>query len=293
MAKKPAGASQDDSLSMGEVNLDDLSLDDEALFADLDNEVRLSDPEGLGDELGADDKAGEVNLDFSVTDETATPELSAPKGKSAKNGKNGKNGKAAKPGKAAAKGDSAELDLEDLNLGEATETRGTDQSMDLDLNLDDLNLDDLGSTPGGAKDGDDLLDLATSEGEGSGEEGLQLDLGEEGAEEAGAAVAMDSDLEEGLALPDDLDLNLEEHQAGAKAKPAAPGTADELDLDLDALSLAEEHEKEAAGAEESLELEPLEGLEAAEHQPAAPKAGAVEGTMGMLDMEELPPAGEG
>jgi flagellar motor switch protein FliN len=159
-------------MSLDDVKLDELSLDDDALFADLDNEVRL---EGAGDDsLSLGDK-DDLNLDFDVE--------ALPGGAKSGNGKH------------APTADDLDLNLDDATLGGG----------DLDLNLDDMGTGGSDLNLGGVGAGGDLnLDL----GEGSvGGAGDDLDLGGSSASAPGDALDLDiSDAGMGEELNLDMDM---------------------------------------------------------------------------------------
>ena len=229
MAQPTVESGQD--LSLNDMKLDELSLDDDALFADLDNEVRL---EGTGDgslSMGGKD---DLNLDFDV-EAVAKPKGAAP----AKSGN----------GKSADSGDALNLDLDDAKLGDGDlelnldelPGPGGDLKLDLDeeaagdLDLDlgegagDLNLDldepAAAKVSGGGAPRGDMLDLDLPDAGAGGD--LNLDLNEAPAA-AGSGDALDLDLPDAGLTGDDLDLDLEEPRAAAPEQ----ASGDTLDLDI-------------------------------------------------------------
>ncbi len=247
MASK--AATPTDDFSLDDIKLDDFPMEDNALFADLDNEMRAD---------GGKGKAGGYDLDLTLdvgegtSDETAMPALEEP----------------------------GELQLDDtmdldLNLDEPA--KGDAGGGDLDLNLDeapaadtgggdlDLNLDlDEGSKGSGDLDLDLKLEEAPSAEADGGDLDLNLDL-----DDSGKSAGGDVDLEMG-----DIDLNLDEPGALSADslsldEPETPGLSmedpNEPKFDLD---LPEEPSLDAPADEDDGISLTLAEPEAAE--PAAP-----------------------
>jgi flagellar motor switch/type III secretory pathway protein FliN len=270
-----------EDFSLDDIKLDDFPMEDNALFADLDNEMRADGGQG---KAGGD--ALDLNLDFDVKDEgSGMPALE-------------------EPGELKLD-DTLDLDLSlddapqadaagggdlDLNLDEPAKSGGGDD-LDIDLNLDldeapkadgggggdlDLNfdLDEAPQADGGADlDLDLKLDEAPSADTGGGGD-LDLDLNLD-LEESGQSAGGDLDLDVGT-----IDLNLDE--------PAVP-TADDLSLDEPgAPSLAME---EPGEPKFSLDLPEEPGLSldvSDEPSPGEPAAPELEGMSLSLAEPELP-----
>jgi flagellar motor switch protein FliN/FliY len=185
MAKKAASAGQD-NLSLDELKIDEFPLEDNALFSDLDNEMRAGG--GTGSDPGA--ALDDLNLDFDVKAEPA-PALDAPAESApddatdmdlslddAPKGGDEAGGLDFDLGESEAAPADAGSDELDLSLGdESAPAAGDAADLDLDLNLDGMS---------GAEAG---LDLDATAGD------LDLD-GELGAESAAPASGADLDLGE-------------------------------------------------------------------------------------------------
>jgi flagellar motor switch protein FliN len=275
-----ASGNQPDDLNL-DVNLDDFSLDDDQLFADLDNEVRLDADQDAGGAASDDlDLGADLDLDLGedagggagagsaaaggADDLDLGGDLDLDLGDEAGGGAGG--------GSAAA--DSADdLDLGgdvDLDLGdEAGDEPAGDQpaeagaadELDLD-NLGDVELD-LGDEPGAAAAPDDTLDLGADAG---GDVDLdldgELDLG--GAGQAGAGSDLELDQDEAAAGEIDLDL-------GDEGEGAAAGGGD-IELDLGDVGGAEP----AGGAVVGEELELPDDVELAFEPESGEGGGDVE-----------------
>lgn len=245
MADNQRGIEQDEDLGL-DANLDDLSLDDEDLFADLDDEMSLADEDvgqgETGQAAGAEegeDLLGDLDdLDLSVAEDDL-PDLDLSSADADLDDLEGE----------APAGD--DLDLESGEGDEAAAGSGGDD-LDLDLDAgssgDDLDLDldagggddlDFDLDAGG---GDDDLNLDLDTGGGGGEDldfGLALDEAETGADTGGED---DLGLEAGGGDEDlDFDLGLDEDTAG--------GEADAPDLDMDEGGM-EAGADEAAGSDD-------------------------------------------
>lgn len=225
-----------------DVNLDDFSLDDEQLFADLDNEVRLdadSESGGGEDELDLDSLGGDLDLDAGGSE-------TAPGGDDLDLGGDLDLGDEGGGADATSGGD--DLDLGDLDLELGDESAGAEAASggdELDLGGDlDLDLGDESGAANAAGEGDELdlggdldLDLGDESGgaeAGGSDEDLDLDLGDEG----GGADATSG--VEDLDLGGDLDLDLGDEGGGASA-----ASGEDIDLDLD---LGEEVAETAEGS---------------------------------------------
>jgi flagellar motor switch/type III secretory pathway protein FliN len=235
MASKAPTPQED--FSLDDIKLDDFPMEDNALFADLDNEMRADGGKG---KAGGDDL--DLNLDFDVKAEGSDmPALEEP-GELKLDDTLDLDLNLEDAPKADASG-GGDLDL-NLDLDEAPQAEAGGEG-DLDLHLDepaqaggddlDLNLDlDESAKSGGDLDLDLNLDEAPStDASGGGDLDLDLDLGE-GSESAGGEV----DLDMGA-----IDLNLEEPAAPAGnelslEEPATPSPSMEelgepkLDLEL-------------------------------------------------------------
>lgn len=213
MAQATVNSGQDPSIN--DIKLDDLSLDDDALFADLDNEVRL---EGTAEDSPSQGATDALNLDFDV-EAVAKPKGKAP----AKSGNGG-----GAPGSSGASG------VDDLGLGLDD---GLGGKGDIDLNMDDisgamgdlnLNLEEPAGTPaaGSGAAGGDLLDLDIS-----GASAGDLDLGLDQASAPASATmgeTLDLDIPDAVQNGDELKLELEEPAAAAPEQ-----AAETIELDLE------------------------------------------------------------
>ncbi|MFI5400105.1 MAG: FliM/FliN family flagellar motor switch protein [SAR324 cluster bacterium] len=282
MAQATVNSGQDPSSN--DIKLDDLSLDDDALFADLDNEVRL---EGTADDSPSQGAADALNLDFDV-EAVAKPKGKAP----AKSGNGG-----GAPGSSRASGE------DDLGLGLDDSLGGKG---DIDLNLDDisgavgdlnLDLEEPAGTPaaGAGATGGDLLDLDIS-----GASVGDLDLGLDQASAPASATmgeTLDLDIPDAVQNGDELKLDLEEPAAAA---PDLAAETIELDLEGEATP-SEKHPRAgipSAETEPGMDVEDLSRPRGAEQleevmlaeeapMPAAPgPAAAPEGPAG--EFQALP-----
>lgn len=256
------GSEQGDDLNI-DVNLDEFSLDDEQLFADLDNEVRLDTDKAASADSGANldlegdlDLGGEVDLGGAdaASDVDLGGELDL--GDDLDLGGDVDLGDAepsAGPDSAAGASDTLDLDSElslpdDLDPG-AAETPASAATETDDLDLGDLQLDtelDLGSEDT-AVETSDALDL-----------GSDLDLGD-----VAAAPPEEPALEDAGAGADlDLDLDIE-----AAAEPPEESSIDasagEIELpETDALA-----GEGTSASDEELEQEDLDELADVDLEP--------------------------
>lgn len=216
------GSEQGDDLNI-DVNLDEFSLDDEQLFADLDNEVRLDTDKAASADSGANlDLEGDLDLggevDLGGADAASDVDL----------------------GGELDLGD--DLDLGgDVDLGDAEPSAGPDSAagasdtLDLDSELslpDDLD-PGAAKTPASAAAETDDLDLGDLQLD------TELDLGSE-----------DTAVETSDALDLGSDLDLGDVAAAPPEEPALEdaGAGADLDLDLDIEAAAEPPEESSIDA---------------------------------------------
>jgi flagellar motor switch/type III secretory pathway protein FliN len=196
MATKAPAAPQDD-FNLDDIKLDDFPMEDNALFADLDNEMRADG--GAGKSAGGD---LDLNLDLDGGSGDSRPALEEP---------------------GEMKFDDT-LDL-DLSLDEAPPAAAGGGDLDLDLNLEEPGAEPQGQ--GGAADLDLNLDL--DEGGKTGDADLQLDgdldLNLEAPEAPAAEASAGGDVELDLDMGS-LDLNLDDSAAagGDTLSLDEPGT---------------------------------------------------------------------
>ncbi len=286
MAKQPTGIAPDDDFSFDDIKLDGVGLDDQALFADLDNEMKLDEePAGPGKKPAA--AAGKPAAG-------KTPAASAGK-------------PAGKPAAKPAADDLMDLDL-DVTDAEAPDKPGADGlSLDLDLGdagkSDELDLD-LGS---GEKDAFDLDIQDVSGGTPSDDifeaPDVELTAGAEASSDSDLKLDGDLDLNlDGVKSTggdleiEGLDLNLDEAMTPAEPATSASAAEDEVTLDLDgekegpAEDLTPAADLDLQGLDLNLDLDSDQPLDTRlaeplkESAPAQPKEDAV------LDVQSLPGA---
>jgi flagellar motor switch protein FliN len=237
-------------------DMDDLSLDDDALFADLDNEIRLDGDQAAADTAeAAPEPAGDELPDLDL--DLDAPADSAADGAAADDGLPDLDLDMDAPADAAAADDGLpDLDISlEMNSAEA-DTGDVDFDLDgedmgkLDLDVDDdlggAGLDDLMSSDDGLDDlmssGDGLDDLVS---ESSVDDGLD-DLAV-GAEDI-AADSGDLDMligESGEASDDELDSLI----GDSEEPPAQADTEDAIDLNAFADELSADGSEEVAATE--------------------------------------------
>lgn len=236
------GSEQGDDLNI-DVNLDEFSLDDEQLFADLDNEVRLDTDKGASADSGAKldlegdlDLGGEVDLGGAgaASDVDLGGELDL--------------------------GD--DLDLGgDIDLGDAEPSAGPDSAagasdtldLDSDLSLPDDLDPGVAETPASAAADSDAggeLELSAELDLGAAAETDDLDLGDLQLDAELDLGSEDTAVETSDALDLGSDLDLGDVAAVPPEEPALDdaGAGADLDLDLDIEAAAEPPEESSIDA---------------------------------------------
>ena len=181
MATKAPAPPQDD-FNLDDIKLDDFPMEDNALFADLDNEMRA---DGGAGKAGGDD----LDLNLDLGDSSGGDEMPA----------------------LEEPGDLKLDDTMDLDLNLDDPPKAEADSGDLDLNLD---LDDSAPTGDADLKLDDGLDLNLDEGSTGGDDDLKLDgdldlnLDEPAAESKGGDLDLDLDM-------GSIDLAVDEPEAPA------------------------------------------------------------------------------
>jgi flagellar motor switch/type III secretory pathway protein FliN len=233
MATKAPAPPQDD-FNLDDIKLDDFPMEDNALFADLDNEMRA---DGGAGKAGGDDL--DLNLDLGDSPGgDSMPALEEP-------------------------GELKLDDTMDLDLNLDDPPKAESGAGDLDLNLD---LDDGAKTGDADLKLDDGLDLNLDEGSKGGDDDLKLDgdlnLDEPAAESKGGDLDLDLDV-------GSVDLNLDSAEEPASDslsmdEPSEP----KFDMDLpEEPSLSLDMDAPAAEEPEGLSLSVVEPAASAMPEP--------------------------